>query len=471
MTTRGWLGLSFLMMAGLAVSSCAPPTGDDMNGGAPADDSAYGQVQVALTNVPPMTACIRFTITAGTTSSTQAFAVTAGTPAMMSIKGLPPSTALSLRGEAFAQACTALTAASLPTWISDPVAVNLMPGQVAMLNFVLKPAASINGTVDFLQLTVAPTTFNFGNNVVGVPSPTTGSFTFKNVGTAATGVLAASLIGGNAADFSITGNTCNVALAAMPATPPSCTVQVKMVAVTAGNKSASVQVTGMPGGTITATLAGVAFTPPKLDITPGAVNFGVVAVGPMGQPVGNGFVVVNSGGVMSGPVTLTASDPSFIIAAGCNAPLGPGASCPFNVTFAPMTVGPKAATLTAATTAPGINGTAMLTGTAVLPAAIVAMPMAVTFSGVVFPMSKLSDPIVVHNTGGLPTSQLQVGTPPNSAFTVENDGCTGASVLAGGSCMFQVRYTPIPLIGSSSSAVPVMALPFGGTLTINLQAF
>ena len=79
--------------------------------------------------------------------------------------------------------------------------------------------------------------------------------------------------------------------------------------------------------------------------------------------------------VVSG-VTVTGTDAASFTAtpvAGC-ASIAPGASCAINVTFAPTTAGPKAATVTISDNAPGSPHTVRLTGTGVAVATVPGAP-------------------------------------------------------------------------------------------------
>ena len=126
------------------------------------------------------------------------------------------------------------------------------------------PGASVAGSIPGRgteALTVAPTMPNFGTVAAGGASATQ-TLTFTNTADVATGLLYTQLAGTNATQFAIvTDNCAGKVLTAAGGASPSCTIDVRFVPAatgTAGAKSATVTVSGMPGNAATATLAGTA---------------------------------------------------------------------------------------------------------------------------------------------------------------------------------------------------------------------
>jgi hypothetical protein len=454
---RRWVA-GVLMVAGLV--GCAP------GGGAGGDDASnVAQVSVALTNVPPATTCIGFSIANGTTTTQQLFTVTPNQTATLLVKGLPPGKPLTLTASAYASACTAVTGSTPATWLSDPVAVTLTVGQTASLSFTLRPTANVSGGVDFLFLTMTPATQAFGTAFLGVV-PTTApgltSFAIKNVGTTATGTLAASLTGASAADFRLGTNTCTATLAA----GATCNVQVKFVPATSGNKTANLQVTGAPGGTITAALTGVGVTPAKLTLSPTSQDFGSVAV-TQSSPDAT-FVVTNTGGVASGPVTVTSLGATFLVSSSnCAAALAPAATCSVTVRFVPAAQGAVTASLTATAT-PGGSVVAALSATGVAAPFIQVVPGTLSFAPTIVGGSSQA-PLMIVNSGGVPVGPftVQLGGANPGDFGVVGNGCN--VVLAPNTnCIIQMITTPTT--GGQRTATVLIAGPPGltsmATLTV-----
>ena len=102
------------------------------------------------------------------------------------------------------------------------------------------------------MLVISPTLAPFGTVPIGDTS-TAVAFTITNDGGVPSGSLTASLGGVNAAEFAITVQNCSGS-ALDPST--SCNVVVEMSPTTEGSKSATLTVTGTPGGTAVADLTG-----------------------------------------------------------------------------------------------------------------------------------------------------------------------------------------------------------------------
>jgi hypothetical protein len=103
-------------------------------------------------------------------------------------------------------------------------------------------------------IVIEPSTRDYGNSSIGVATGAT-TFTVRNTGGAATGVLTVAVAGTNPADFPIVagGDGCSGAtLAAMG----TCTIAVQFNPTAAGARAATLRVQGTPGGTATSALTG-----------------------------------------------------------------------------------------------------------------------------------------------------------------------------------------------------------------------
>ena len=118
---------------------------------------------------------------------------------------------------------------------------------------------SVSGTsTEYISLVPSPK--DYGSTQVGSPTATT-QFTVENAGSAMSGTLAVALTGANASEFGITGEDCGGTTLPDHGT---CTISVRFAPTSAGAKTASLSVTGTPGGTQTSALTGTAtaLTPP-----------------------------------------------------------------------------------------------------------------------------------------------------------------------------------------------------------------
>ncbi|CAN5739459.1 hypothetical protein BH11MYX3_BH11MYX3_23630 [soil metagenome] len=113
------------------------------------------------------------------------------------------------------------------------------------------PLAVILTAVGLPDLSLAPASHDFGPIMIGQSSAAT-TFTVTN-GSTQTGVLAVTITDANPVDFTLGTNTCAGAQLA-PLT--TCTIDVRFAPTVAGNRSATVTITGSPGGTVTSGLAG-----------------------------------------------------------------------------------------------------------------------------------------------------------------------------------------------------------------------
>jgi len=116
----------------------------------PADDvgSAVAEVQ----SVPAGVGCLRFVYRApnATADATRNFAVTPGAPATLDL-GYLAAGAYAFRASAYNAACSAVAAATVPTWVGDPAAATVAPGLATTVPITLRPNVTTRTTVDFVQ--------------------------------------------------------------------------------------------------------------------------------------------------------------------------------------------------------------------------------------------------------------------------------------------------------------------------------
>lgn len=200
------------------------------------------------------------------------------------------------------------------------------------------------------NLAATPPLAAFGNVTVGQTSAAV-AFTINNTGgAAATGL---SLANSNTAEFPVSGNTCGATLAA----GASCTLSVAYAPGAAGSDSATLTFTYDGGGALAISLTGtgVGSTPPpgtgQLSL-PAGLSAPDTALGST-----SAAQLVTVSNVGTAPVTVTAitsSHPAeFAVSGSSCATVNAGASCSFNVTFAPSAVGARSATITVASNGAG----------------------------------------------------------------------------------------------------------------------
>jgi hypothetical protein len=410
--------------------------------GSPADTAGgedLGQIGILLKSVPSDGTCVRFTTTAGTRSFQQTFDAAPDQALTAALHGLPYNQSLSIFAEAFAGSCSALTPTSLATYLSDAVVTMLAPGETKSLAFTLRPTGNVNGTADFLFLTVAPVSRAFGNVVIGRESPSV-SFSIANIGMVSTSPLAAAIVDPPfflTADtqFTISSNTCTGPLPA----GQTCTVQVKLTPTTAGSKTASLQVSGMTGGTVSASLTGVGWTPAHLTISPMMANFGNVPIG--GFSGFASFVITNTGDEPTGALTATVdpSTPDFFVASNsCTGTLAGHSNCQMLVYLAPTTAGPKSANVNVTSSAGGAVS-APLSGNGISPLTI--SPATAALGSAAVGTGGPTQVFTIRNTSAQPSTALTISS-TSADFRVISDGCSAKPLQASATCGVTVQLFP-----------------------------
>ncbi len=321
-------------------------------------------------------------------------------------------------------------------------------------------------------LSITPQTSDFGSVTTGGTSSAS-VFTVSNTGGSPSGTISAIVTGANATEFTVQ-NGCSVLVAA-----GTCSVSVTFAPTTDGAKSATLLVSGSPGGQVMATLAAVAKPPSQLSLAPqGNHAFGQVLVGQTAATP-QVFTVTNNGGATTGTITVTAAgaDPSQFVksADGCNGmTLAANATCMFTVNFAPTTSGAKAAEFDVTAT-PGGAVSAAVSGDAVTNAVIVLSPMIGQFGTVVVGQS---DDVTFTgvNSGGTATGTLTTAITGADAaqFSITGNTCAGATLAANGgsTCTVIVHYAPLTQTMGTTSKVAALTLTGtpGGTATATFQA-
>jgi hypothetical protein len=377
----------------------------------------------------------------------------------------PLSVAISGAGAAdFTVSVNSCAAATLAPLGSCSITVRFAPGEVGARAAALTVTAGagitattslIGNAADDAALTISPTTQSFGTIVIGSTSSAT--LTITNGGGLASGPLTLAVSGADAASF-VLSNGCGAALAA----GASCNVAVIFLPSAAGARTATVTVTGLPGGTTAAALSGNAATSAALTMNPATYDFGTVALGNSSNE--HTFTITNAGGTTSGAVStllsgLAAAD--FNVASNsCGATLAAGASCAVDIRLSPSSTGSRAANLTAIA-APGGSVGASLSGTAVTPASLSASPGLNDFGSVVVGTASPAQTVTITNTGGATSGLVTPAIVGDHAadFGIVSSTC-GVALSSGATCSVSVRFTP-GAPGTRKAALVADAAPGG----------
>jgi hypothetical protein len=196
-----------------------------------------------------------------------------------------------------------------------------------------------------------------------------------------------------------------------------------------------VDVNGGPG-----TLAGS----PSASLSPASVSFGSVIITQSSSPTVVTLTNVGTATMNISSIALTGTNASeFSQTTTCGATLAQTASCTISVTFGPVSVGAKSASLVVTSDATNSPNSVSLTGTGINGPIASFAPALVTFNGIKIGLSSVPVTIVLTNTGGatMNISSLTLsGTNPGD-FSL---GTTcGATLGVSASCNINVTFTPL----------------------------
>jgi Bacterial Ig-like domain (group 3)/Pro-kumamolisin, activation domain len=278
-------------------------------------------------------------------------------------------------------------------------------------------------------LSLNPTLLNFGSVNVGSTTPAS-SVSVSAGGEAST----QSIVGPNAADFSITANTCTGVIA-------SCGVSVDFHPSGLGARLAALEFN--TGGVLQdVLLAGVASTASTVLASPSSLDFGLLNVGATGSP--ESVQILNTGGA---PVTFSglsitgANAADFTLITDSCADLAFAQACSISLLFSPGAAGPRTATLYIADSATGSPQAVTLTGLGQPAGASLSLPPALDLGSAVkgVPVSATFSPM---NTGTAAVTFTRVSVSGANAadFVIAQNSCV--QVIAFGSCSIQVSFNP-----------------------------
>ncbi len=331
----------------------------------------------------------------------------------------------------------------------------------ASFDIVGTPGGTLRAAVSGIAVTAAavdvtPSVQDFGTVVTGGTSNVV--FTVRNNGGVTTGALANTLTGTDAASFSIANSSCTGATLAPGAT---CNVTVRFTGGTAGAKTATLNVTGTPGGTDTSLLSGSVVSPGSIVPNPGTLAFGPITVGQ--SSTAQVITINNTGGSATGALTTAlggANAADFNIVAGGNgcqgavlAPTGSaGSSCTINVRFSPLTAGANKAGTVTVTGAPGGTAVTSLSGDGISPANLAFNPATKDFGSVTTGTDSATQTFTLTNNGGQASAAVTpaLAGADSSQFVIMNTTCAGALAPAA-SCQVIVLFRPTTAGNKSAS--------------------
>lgn len=335
---------------------------------------------------------------------------------------------------------------------------------------------SLLGTAVQASVSAAPNPADFGDQSIFAPgAPQEIVFTNTGVGPVTINDV---IVGGiDAADFTLLyagANNCYSGAANTLQIGESCSVWVRFAPTVAGLKNGVLQfvinndpVGVFPEGNYFVQLNGTGTTG-TTTLAPSFLNFGSQQVGTVSGPMqvtftnntGAGITVAAGSFVLNDPgpddyeIQLNACDGAF---------LADGASCTFEVVFAPLSSGIHNATIENA----GGATLAQVTGVGVL-ASISAAPNPVNFGGVEVNSPSAPIDITVTNTGTGPVEIVSATLVTGTNFFIITDTCTGQTLAANGdTCTLQAYFGPTAL-GPVADMLDIDYLSGGVTSTYSI---
>ena len=218
---------------------------------------------------------------------------------------------------------------------------------------------ALSGTGASPGVSLSPSSLSFGNEAVGVVSPSQ-TITLSNTGNAALSITGLALAGANPSDFA-QSNNCGASVAA----GGNCTISVTFTPAASGSFTASVSVADNASGSPqTVALSGTGANP-GVSLSPSSLAFGSIPIKSVSSlqtislsNTGNAVLSITSlaiGGANSSDFAETADT--------CGSSVVAGGSCTIGITFTPSLAGAETASITVTDNAGGSPQTAALSGT------------------------------------------------------------------------------------------------------------
>ena len=325
---------------------------------------------------------------------------------------------------------------------------------------------TLAGTGIAPQITLAPTTLDFGSQPVGVTSSAK-SVTVSNTGSVS---LAISQISTSTWQFA-EQSTCPFSPSTLPA-GTSCNISVTFAPSSRGSVSASLQISdNAPQNPQSVTLSGQGIQP-AVSLSTSTLSFGNQNVGTTSQ---SQSVTVNNSGqdplLISGISISGTNFNDFKESSNCVGTLAPNTKCSVSVIFAPTAASYRTALLTISDNAAGSPQTVNLSGTGTGPA-LTLSSSSLTFGNENVGATSTSQVVAVQNTGqtALNISSVAITGSNASEFSLASsaNSCSTASQLnPGSSCNISVSFAP-KAIGSRSGTLTVTDNAPGSPHLVNL---
>ena len=295
----------------------------------------------------------------------------------------------------------------------------------------------------------------FGGVAVGGQQSLTTTLTNTGVGPLSITAPTSAAVSGT--DFSFASSTCPTALPV----GGSCAITVKFSPTAAVSRNGTLSImTGAGSKTATLTATGqqavLTFTPSSL---------GALANTQVGQTTDSSLVTLSNGGNVAATSLALAVPNGFALTnSTCGVKLNAGATCSFNVRFAPVAAQAYTGNVTATADAPSTTATLAVSGSGVSQSASLAD---VSFGGIaVGSNSTLTSTLTNTGVGPLSITVPTAGSVSGTDFSFVSTTCS-SPLASGATCTVTVKFTPT----AAAARVGTLTVTTGaGSRTANLSA-
>jgi len=306
------------------------------------------------------------------------------------------------------------------------------------------------GIATTAEIELSQTAVVFDAQTVATASPVQLVY-YYNQGNTASTISSAVISGTNATDFSLTSSSCATTTAAAVSANSYCYYRITFTPAAAGARGpATLTITDSdPGSPRTVTLSGTGISTavPEVSFNPTSLTFASQGEGTTSAAQVINLTNTGQGNITSLVISLGGADPGdYAQGNNCPATLAPGFSCNISVTFSPIAIGSRTATVVATDSATGSPQSVALTGTGkagALPV-VTLTPASLAFPNVALnTLSKQT--VTVKNTGAsaltFASGSITITGTVSSDFS-ETNTCVGTSVAISGTCTITVSFTP-----------------------------
>ncbi len=286
------------------------------------------------------------------------------------------------------------------------------------------------------QVSLAPTSLNFGNQSVGVTSSPL-SVTLTNTGTGAITIKTILINGPNGTDFQRTYN-CPISPSTL-AGGANCTINVTFTPSKGGSRSGTLAVTDNATGSPQKVLLSGTGLAPAVTLSPQSLTYADQLIGTASAPQSVTVTNIGQAPLAIASIALAGANPSdYSLSQNCGTSLAIGGTCTYTVTFSPLAAWARTATIVMNDNAQSTPQVVGLAGNGVSGGIASFSPTSLTFSTQLIYTSSAAQSVTLSNTG---TAPLRLANIAAGGDYTQTNNCP-ASIAVADSCTIHVTFTP-----------------------------